>query len=218
MRSNLNDDDNDPALVSKKFWSHLKSVSNCSRVPESVSYKGYFKNNVQDQTELLYNFFFDQFSDPSKYDIPINFRNDSGHDFSISHADVRNLLKNVNSNKAQGPDGIHGMIIKKCALSIAYPLSLIYNTSYNTGLIPDEWKLAYVVHVFKKGSKSLVEYYRPIALTCLTMNFFEKLVRNESMSICKHKLNSNQHCFLPAKSCATQMIPFIDVTERYIVY
>ena len=183
MRSNLNDDDNDPALVSKKFWSHLKSVSNCSRIPESVSYKGCFRNNLQDQTELFNKFFSDQFSDPSNYDIPINFRNDYGHDFSISHSDVRNLLKNVNSNKAQGPDGIHGMVLKKCALSIAYPLSLIYNTSYNTGLIPDEWKLAYVVPVFKKGSKSLVENYRPISLTCLTMKIFEKLVRNRLMSL-----------------------------------
>ena len=210
MRSTLNDDDNDPALVSKKFWSHVKSVSNCSRIPESVSYNGSFRNNTQGQTELFNIFFSDQFSDPSNYDIPINFRNDPGHDFCISHTDVRNLLKNLNSNKAQGPDGIHGMILKKCAISIAYPLSLIYNTSYNTGLIPDEWKLAYVVPVFKKGSKSLVENYRPISLTCLTMKIFEKLVRNRLMSLCKHKLNPSQHGFLPAKSCTTQMIPFID--------
>ena len=30
------------------------------------------------------------------------------------------------------------------------------------------------------------------------------------MSICEHKINQNQHGFLPAKSCTTQMIPFCD--------
>ena len=63
------------------------------------------------------------------YNIPLDFSNDPGLEFSISHIDVRNLLKNLNANKAQGPDGIHGKIFKNCAVTIAYPLSLIFNTS-----------------------------------------------------------------------------------------
>ena len=108
MRSNLDDDSNDPALVSKKFWSHVKSSLNCSRIPETVSYNGCLRNKIQDQTELFNKFFSDQFSDPSNYDIPINFRNDEGSALDISHIEVRNFLKNINPNKAQGPDGIHG--------------------------------------------------------------------------------------------------------------
>ena len=37
------------------------------------SYKSHFRNNVKDQTDLFNKFFSDQFSDPSNYDIPINF-------------------------------------------------------------------------------------------------------------------------------------------------
>ena len=59
MRSNIiNDDDEDPSLISKKFWSYVKSKSNTSRIPETVSYSGRFKNNVKDQTELFNTFFF----------------------------------------------------------------------------------------------------------------------------------------------------------------
>ena len=125
MRSNLNDDENDPALISKKFWSHVKATSNSSRIPETVSYKGKFRNNLNDQTELFNVFFADQFSDPSNYNIDINFQDDPGNNFSISDRDVRKLLQNVNSNKAQGPDGIHGKILKHCSASIAYH-SLLY--------------------------------------------------------------------------------------------
>ena len=125
------------------------------RIPEIVSYKSHFRNNVKDQTDLFNKFFSDQFSDPSNYDIPINFHDDHGAHLSYSHRDVRNLLLKLDSNKAQGPDGIHGKVLKNCAVSIAYPLSLIYNISYKTGIIPDEWNLAHVVPVHKKVAKPL---------------------------------------------------------------
>ena len=37
--------------------------------------------------------------------------------------------------------------------------------SLNTGLVPQDWKEAGVSPLFKKGSKSLPENYRPVSLT-----------------------------------------------------
>ena len=116
----------------------------------------------------------------------------------------------MNANKAAGPDGIHGKILKDCASSLAQPLSLLLTMSYNTGTISDEWKLADVVPVFKKGDKTSVENYRPISLTCLTMEIFEYCIRDAIMSKCHDILDSRQHGFLPNKSCTTQMLPFSD--------
>ena len=39
----------------------------------------------------------------------------------------------INPNKACGPDGIHGRILKNCPHSLAQPLSILFNLSYNTG-------------------------------------------------------------------------------------
>ena len=39
---------------------------------------------------------------------------------------------------------------------------------------------------------------------------FEKLIRDEIMSICEKKINPKQHGFLPGKSCTTQMLSFYD--------
>ena len=209
MNSTFNDD-SDPCIISKKFWKHVKSVSNSHRIPETVNYGQKFRNNKTDQAELFNDYFYDQFSSPSNYNININFQNDPWADFSITHQRIRSLLKNVNSNKAQGPDGIHGKILKLCAVSLAYPLSLIFRTSLKTGSIPCEWKMANVVPVFKKGSKTLVENYRPISLTCLCMKILEKVVRDELLGKINHLIDNSQHGFLPGKSCTTQMVPFCD--------
>ena len=209
MRSNF-EDDSDPSLISKKFWRHVKSSSNSTRIPETIHYKGRFRNNNSDQAELFNSFFEEQFSDKSNYDIRINFRNDDLRDYVISTADVRSLLMRINPNKSPGPDGIHGKVLKNCAVSLSYPLSQLYTTSFKTGTIPDEWKLANVVPVFKKEDKSDVENYRPISLTCLTVKIFEIILRDRIMDKCKNLINSEQHGFLPARSCTTQMVPFID--------
>ena len=48
----------------------------------------------------------------------------------------------------------------------------------NDGEIPKDWKKAFVSTIFKKGSKSLAENYRPISLTCIVCKLMETIVKN----------------------------------------
>ena len=98
MRSNF-EDDSDPALISKKFWSHVKSTSNSTRIPETVHYKGCFRNNPTEQAELFNRFFEDQFSDTSSYNIKVNFNKDPLQNFIIYPRDVNYFLRKLNPNK-----------------------------------------------------------------------------------------------------------------------
>lgn len=209
MLSNFEDNE-DPSLISKKFWAHLKSTSKSTRIPESVHYKGRIKNTPIDQAEMFNEYFKDQFSDASAYDIDVDFRNDESNDIDFNFSRIHKLLKKTNTNKAPGPDGIHGNILKHCSSSLAYPLSLLFKVSYSTGCIPNDWKTANVVPVHKKGDKGSVENYRPISLTSLVMKIFEKVIRDELLAKCQNKLNPFQHGFLPQKSCTTQMLLFTD--------
>ena len=116
----------------------------------------------------------------------------------------------MNASKAAGPDNIHGIVLKNCAASLAKPLSLLFNSSYNTGCIPAEWKLALVAPVYKKGEKGCVDNYRPISLTCLAMKVFERCIHKELLSKCGQFIDPRQHGFVNNRSCTTQMMPFID--------
>ena len=98
-------------------------------------------------------------------------------DFQVKS--IANLLSNTNPNKAQGPDEVHGKILRNCASSLAEPLSILFKLSYSSGSIPNEWKLANVVPVHKKGSKAEVTNYRQISLTCLIMKVYERVIRQE---------------------------------------
>ena len=204
------DDDDDSNLITKKFWSYVKATSNNTRIPEMVHLNDVFKTDHTDQAHLFNNYFQQQFSEPSNYDIPVNIgvRDDWHIDFN--HFRVKNILKHLNPNKALGPDNINGKVLKYCCNTLSVPLSILFQKSYSSGSLPSDWKLANVVPVHKKGSKSDVQNYRPISLTSLVVKVMERIVRDELMQKCNNLLDSRQHGFLPGKSCSTQLIEFCD--------
>ena len=91
-RDNIINDD-DPALIKKKFWSYFKSTSNTCRIPETVNYRGRFRSENKDVANLFNKFFSDQFSSPSNYEIDINFENDPFRDIKFDEKQVFDLLK-----------------------------------------------------------------------------------------------------------------------------
>ena len=197
-------------LINKKFWSHVKAKSKSHRIPEVMSYNDRIRSDPQGQCELFNDFFAAQFSDCSRYDVDVDFSNDHMYEIEFQAELIASLLSNLNPNKAPGPDGIHGKILKMCSLSLSKPLSILFKMSYSSGHIPKEWKLANVVPVHKKGSKSEVSNYRPISLTCLIMKIYERVIRQELLIKCDGMIDPRQHGFMESKSCCTQLVSFCD--------
>ena len=211
MYSNFSDKQSENAIT-KKFWSYVKASSNSHRIPEIVHYNELFKSDFKGQADLFNSFFFEQFSSQSNYEIEINYKKPNEVHFSVP--DVKNILKTLDPNKAPGPDQIHGKILKNCANALCTPLTLLFQSSYYTCKIPNDWKTANVVPIYKKGSKNSVENYRPISLTSLIMKIYEKVIAAELLKRVNSKINSRQHGFLPLKSCESQLLPFVDQLAR----
>ena len=210
MNKSLFLDDSDMSLITKKFWGYVKYTANCSQIPDTVKLANEIKTDPTEKATLFNKNFYRQFSEKSYYNVDIDFNSDVPVHIYFSYDKIYNLLKTIKPGKACGPDGIHGKIFKNCAKSLCGPLSDLFNLSFNTGMILDEWKLSNVVPIYKKGKKDDVSNYRPISLTSLVMKTFEKCIRDEIMSIVTCKINTVQHGFLPHKSCNTQMIEFTD--------
>ena len=86
-----------------------------------MNLNGCFRNNSSDKAELFNRYFSEQFSSPSNYNIDIDWSNDASFNIDFSHQKIRKLLQKIKSNKACGPDEIHGKILQNCTVSIAYP-------------------------------------------------------------------------------------------------
>ncbi len=209
MGSSFEDND-DPNLITKKFWSYVKATSKNTRIPEMIHNEGVFKTKPIEQAQLFNSFFYEQFSGQSNYDIPVEVDPYDNQTINFDCHRVFSILSKLNANKAMGPDNIHGKVLKSCARALSIPLSILFKKCYYSSSLPSDWKMAHVVPVHKKGSKSEVQNYRPISLTSLVVKVLERMVRDELMSRCNHMLDPRQHGFLPNKSCTTQLVEFCD--------
>ena len=83
---------------------------------------------------------------------------------SITIQDVKDVLRNLNVNKASGPDLISPRLLKEGAIILSWPLSIIFNRSLEQGYFPTCWKFGNVTPIHKKDDKSAPSNYRPITL------------------------------------------------------
>ena len=62
---------------------------------------------------------------------------------------------------------IHPRVLRELADIIARPLSIIFEKSWRTGDVPEDWRKANVTPIYKKGSRENPGNSRPISLTSI---------------------------------------------------
>ncbi|CAB3990375.1 Hypothetical predicted protein [Paramuricea clavata] len=131
-------------------------------------------------------------------------------DLTFSEAEVSYVLRSLDSSKATGPDDIPARLLRETADVITPSLCKLFNISVISGTIPDEWKLANIVPVHKKGDKEYAENYRPISLLCITSKVMERCVLNNIKTRLYDAVNMCQHGFMAGRSCISNLIDTLD--------
>ncbi|NWZ98260.1 PO11 protein, partial [Nesospiza acunhae] len=136
----------------------------------------------------------------------------------IQEETVKELLKCLDVHKSMGPDGIHPRVMRELANELAKPLSIIYQQSWFTGEVPDDWKLANVIPIHKKGAKEDPGNYRPVSLTSVPGKIMEQFMLS---AITKNLqdgqgIRPSQHGFRRGRSCLTNLVTFYDQVTRLV--
>ena len=130
----------------------------------------------------------------------------------VTAHEIQLEIAQLQTGKAVGPSSIPISILKILKSELAGPLQVIFNTSFLTGIVPDKFKLARVIPVFKKGSQTNLRNYRPISFLSVFNNLLEKLMFNRlpNFSEKRHLICNKQFGFRSHYSLDHAVLSIID--------
>ena len=214
MQSSLKDNPSE-------FWNYVKSLRNTDNNPASLKLGDKTSTDELEQAELFASFFKKNFIQPQISTVsptsnrtqptlssPPHTSSTSSNDFVIDEYYIFDELEKIDTKKGAGPDNIHPLILKHCSAQLYKPLAMLFNDSLLKGYFPNKWKFSSVKPVFKKGARSNVENYRPIAKLPTIAKFFESLVNKKLSKLIERYIVHQQHGFRRGKSTVTNLSEF----------
>lgn len=148
----------------RQFWEAVRSVRpKAGVVKNSISAVQWFdhfygvfnENNVDAEADIAFDtFYYNAHSDISSESL----------NSPISVSEVVNAITSLKNQKAAGPDRLIGEFYKNSADVILPFLVKLFNYIFDNGIFPEEWTVAVIQPLHKKGDLNLPDNYRGISL------------------------------------------------------
>ena len=172
----------------------------------------------KEKAELLQAQYVKVFSDPNEAHIeeslaglnPVPVKELDHMQFSAN--DISEAIKELDPYSST-PDGdIPARILTKCRETLSEPIFLLWQDSFETGVIPPSMKTQFIAPVYKKGDRTEAANYRPVSITSHIIKIFERVIRNNLVEHMEANnfLSPHQHGFRKKRSCLTQLLDHVD--------
>ena len=139
----------------KKLWSFIKSRGLDQTSIGPINYRGETHTDSLSKANAFADYFSSVYAQDDSSNIP-TLEGEPLPDIQQIHIHlegVTQIFLNLKPYKAAGPDNLPSYFLKEVANNTAPSLCLIFQASLNQGLLPDIWKSASVVPIYKKGKK-----------------------------------------------------------------
>lgn len=133
--------------------------------------------------------------------------------YETNEAEVLSVINSLKNKKSVGDDGISNYLVKLVKNAIACPLAHIINLSMSTGIFPRAMKKTIIKALFKKGVKTLLSNYRPIALITPFSKIFEKIFLKRILSFLdkNNVISDKQFGYKKGTSCVDAVVKLNDL-------
>ncbi|XDV45360.1 hypothetical protein PO909_013474, partial [Leuciscus waleckii] len=172
----------------RAFWKTVKVMENkviSPHLPVSMLFNDIIITEKSRMASLLNHHFINathtvSMSNPNPVSMDTSVTTNSGFSFMpLSTSEVQDELTKLNINKFAGLDGLDPMFLKAAARIIAAPVTRLFNMSLQLSEFPIDWKSAIIFPLFKGGSESDPNCYRPISILPCLAKVLEKLVQKQ---------------------------------------
>ncbi|CAF1203414.1 unnamed protein product [Adineta steineri] len=231
---------NDPANA----FSIIRRLRGGSKRVENMPIKdrnGNLLLNSSDRLERWREYFHELFNVPSIVDqkiideiqIGTLSEEEKRQNAAPSIEEVRKALFQMKSRKAPGNDEITADLLKAGGEPVIHWLYGIFVDIWKNEVMVQDWNLAILIRLYKKGEKQICDNYRGISLLNVTSKIFSRIILNRIQNMIDHQLLEAQSGFRAHRSTMDQIhilnitmekrrefnkslfMCFIDITKAY---
>ena len=143
----------------KYVRSKLRTKTGVSPLLRNIEDPNSLKFDDKDKAEILQDQFCSVFTKENGGEIPtMDKRTDKKlASLRVAAELVRKEILSLNINKSCGPDEISPLLLIELVDFVIDPLTLLMNTSLKQGVLPLDWKKAFVSPIYKKGARNRAE-------------------------------------------------------------
>ena len=119
-----------------------------------MEYDGRTAYTTQNQASLFNLFFNSVFSAKEPFRIKDNkVENPTLKNFSISKANIKSILLELDITKTRGPNGISPILYQRTSKQMSSTLHKVFKNIKRLKRLPKKWKVAAVCPIYKKGNR-----------------------------------------------------------------
>jgi len=125
---------------------------------------------------------------------------------TVRQDQVHDHLRNLNIRKSVGPHEMHPRVLRELADIIAKTLLMLFEKSWQSGEVPDDWKKRSFALIFQKGGKEDPGNYQHVSLISVPGRVMEQILLRHMEN--RRVIRDRQHGFPKGKSCLTNLVAF----------
>lgn len=193
------------------FYKYVNNkIRNKERI-EKIVKEGMTYQTTEDMSEIINECFKTVFTEEEDFTQPSNTEQSLGmQEIEVSKEEIKGFLENMDVRKAMGPDGVSGWVLKECREQLTDPVWELVNSSIKEGKVPQEWKRANIIPLFKGGKSTEPLNYRPVSLTSVMGKICESVIKDKWVKYLEDNqvISEKQFGFRKGRSCVTNLISF----------
>ena len=130
----------------------------------------------------------------------------------VCEPEVQQIINQMKKKQSRGVDEIPSQLLKVIGKEICKSLTLIINQMIETGIYPENFKIAKITPIHKKGDKNVISNYRPISLLPTLSKVFERVIHKQLYSYFNNEnlLAEQQYGFRAKHSTELAAIKLVD--------
>ncbi|XDV34345.1 hypothetical protein PO909_004512 [Leuciscus waleckii] len=135
---------------------------------------------------------------------------------TLEEHEIAYCLSRTKLNKAPGPDGLNGRVLKDCVYQLTGVFTQLFQLLLSTRIVPNLWKVSTVVPVPKiTGAKGLNDF-RPISLTSVLGKCMERVIMRHLMYFVSDVLDPLQFAYKKARGTDDAVLTLYNSVAEHV--